>query len=358
MHCTETFRSLFKRVVRAVAWALAFAAISPAPARAQGYMIGADLSFLKQDEDRGARFKDNGHARPGMVIFKDHGYNWVRLRLFVQPTTLPNDLSYTIAMARQAKSLGMKVLLDLHYADGWADPQKQPTPLSWQDMSHAELTKAVFIYTRDIIKTFDVAGVMPDMVQVGNEVINGMLWPDGRLPDHWDRFADLIKAGIEGVKTGSGKGPVPPIMIHIDRGGDAKKTKWFFDNLLARGVAFDVIGQSYYPWWHGSLLSLRENMQFMARAYRKPIVVVEAAYNHQLTEYWDHMPPFPETPQGQKEFLEEVNRVVMATPDGLGMGVFYWEPATVSRGIQSRSMFDEAGNALPVIGVFDKFALK
>jgi len=323
-------------------------------ARAADYAIGADLSFLKQAEDRGMHFKIDGQPEPGLQIFKEHGYNWIRLRLFHTPTELPNDLQYTIALAKAAKQLGFKFLLDYHYSDTWADPAKQFTPQAWAAMTHAQLVDAVFAYTRDTIIAFRDAGVLPDMVQIGNEITNGMMWPDGKLPQNWDNFADLIQAGIAGVDAGKGNHPKPRIMIHIDRGGDPVKTKAFFDKLNTYRVNYDVIGQSYYPWWHGSLNDLRENLVFMAREYHKPVIVVEAAYNWTPGEYTKRPGPFLESPEGQREFLEEVNRVVQETPDGLGAGVFWWEPA-VTGALVRRSFFNNDGEALPVITVFDKY---
>lgn len=324
------------------------------PLHAAEYAVGADLSFLKQAEDHGKHFKDAGVVKPGLEIFKDHGYNWIRLRLFHTPTDLPNNLEYTIALAKDAKRLGYRFLLDYHYSDTWADPGKQFLPKAWEGMSHAQLVKAVFEYTKQTITAFHEAGVAPDMVQIGNEVVNGMLWPDGRIPENWDNFADLVKAGIAGVETGTGNAPRPRIMIHIDRGADKSRTKYFFDKLNSYDVNYDVIGQSYYPWWHGSLNDLRENLVFMALEYKKDIIVVEAAYNWRPAEYTKRPGPFPETPDGQKQFLEEVNRVVQETPNGLGKGVFWWEPA-VTGPLGSRGFFDEGGNALPVITTFDRY---
>src|SRR5512132_3769098 len=120
-------------------------------ARAADYAIGADLSFLKQNEDRGIVFKDNGEAKPGLQIFQDHGYNWIRLRLFHTPTQLPNSLEYTIALAQAAKKLGFKFLLNYHYSDTWADPGKQFIPKAWEGMTHAQMVEALFAYTRDTI---------------------------------------------------------------------------------------------------------------------------------------------------------------------------------------------------------------
>lgn len=322
--------------------------------RAADYAIGADLSFLKQAEESGVSFKDNGAAKSGLQLFKEHGYNWIRLRIFHTPTRLPNSLEYTLSLAKDAKKLDYKFLLDFHYSDTWADPGKQFVPKAWEGKAHADLAQAVFEYTRDTVATFRQAGVPPDMVQIGNEISHGMLWPDGKLPENWDRFADLVKAGIKGVGAAGAEGPRPRIMIHIDKGGDARATKWFFDKFNSYGLEYDVVGQSYYPWWQGSLLDLRENLAFMARTYHKDIILVEVAYNWRPAEYKGKLAPFPETPEGQRQFLEEVNRLVMATPEGLGKGVFWWEPA-VAAGPRSRGMFDDQGNALPVITVFDKW---
>jgi arabinogalactan endo-1,4-beta-galactosidase len=344
---------------RAIAWllVLAFPLLGHRAAQAANYAIGADLSFLKQAEDRGTVFKEEGQAKPGLQIFKDHGYNWIRLRLFHTPTQLPNNLEYTIALAKDAKKLGFKFLLNYHYSDTWADPAKQYIPKAWQGKSHGELVQAVFEYTRDTIAAFRDAGVLPDMVQVGNEITPGMLWPDGKLPDNWTHFAELLKAGIKGIDAGRETNSRPKIMIHIDRGGDKIRTKAFFDKLNSYGVDYDIIGQSYYPWWHGNLLDLRENLIFMANEYQKDIILVEVAYCWRPTEYRTKNPPFPESPEGQKEFLDEVNRIVLNTPNNRGIGVFWWEPA-VTGGLRSRGFFDNDGNALPVIHVFDRFTRK
>ena len=327
------------------------------PGACQDYAIGADVSFLARAEQQGVAFKDSGVAKPGLQILKDHGYNWIRLRLFHSPTELPNDLNYTIALAQKAKSLGFRFLLDYHYADTWADPGHQPLPKAWQGKTHQQLVDAVFQYTRDTIAAFHDAEVLPEMVQIGNEITNGMMWPDGRLPENWDNFAQLVYAGINGVDAGRRNARRPMIMIHIDRGADRKATKAFLDKLNSYEVPYDVIGQSYYPWWHGSLNDLRSNLEFMAREYQKDVMVVETAYNWQPGNYVNKLAPFPESPAGQREFLDELNRVVMETPNGRGKGVFWWEPA-VTGPLTVRGFFDEQHNALPVLTVFDRFSRK
>jgi arabinogalactan endo-1,4-beta-galactosidase len=345
--------SIPRRVVTGCFVCLSLLAGISTSLEAMEYAIGADLSFLKQAEDDGFVFTDGGEPKAGLRIFNDHGYNWIRLRLFHTPVDLPNDLPYTIALARAAKQLGFKFLLDYHYSDTWADPGKQSIPKAWQGMSHEQLVEAVYSYTRDTIKAFVDADAQPDMVQIGNEITNGMLWPDGKLPENWDHFADLVQAGINGVDIGRGNRPRPLIMIHIDKGGDMQATRAFFDKWESYGIDYDVIGQSYYPWWHGSLLDLRENLIFMANTYQKDIIIVEVAYNCEPAEYRDRPGPFPETPEGQRQFLEEVQRLVLDTPHNCGRGVFWWEPATEQRG--RRTMFDGGGQAMPVITVFDKY---
>jgi arabinogalactan endo-1,4-beta-galactosidase len=349
-HCTNKLRAISATIFLTVV----FSIFNIQDLCAQEYAIGADLSFLKNAEERGFSFKENEIAKPGLLIFKNHGYNWIRLRLFHTPKELPNNLEYTISLAKQAKEYGFKFLLDYHYSDTWADPGKQFIPAAWTGMSHNQLVKAVFEYSRETIKAFREAGVLPDMVQIGNEVINGMLWPDGRIPANWDNFARLVQAGINGVYAGCDSLNRPRIMIHIDQGGNKERTKYFFDKLLSYGIDFDYIGQSYYPWWHGSLLDLRNNMIFMAKTYRKPVILVEVAYCSSPTEYKSKGAPFEESPSGQKEFLDEVNRIVLDTPDNLGVGIFWWEPATMG-GRSTRDFFDEKGNVLPVITVFDKY---
>jgi len=349
------FKTSFRFIIKQTGLPLFLLLIFGLESKGQNYLIGADLSFMKQTEERGFVFKENGQPKPCLQIFKDHGYNWVRLRIFHTPKELPNTLEYTLALAKQAKKQGFKFLLDFHYSDTWADPGKQFIPKAWEGKSHSELVNAVFEYTKVTMTAFRDSGAFPDMVEVGNEISNGMLWPDGKLPENWNNFAELVQSGINGVYASCGNNPCPKIMIHIDQGGNKNNTKYFFDKLNSFEVQYDVIGQSYYPWWQGSLLDLRENLNFTAREYKKDIIVVEAAYNWKPKEYISRNAPFPESPEGQKEFLEEVNRIVMSVPDNRGIGVFWWEPA-VNRG--SRGFFDLDGNVQPVINVFDKFTRK
>lgn len=322
---------------------------------AQDYAIGADLSFLKEATDNGFVIYENKQPKEGLELFRNHGYNWIRLRLFHTPTDLPNTLEYTIQLAKEAKEKGYKFLLDYHYSDTWADPAKQYLPKAWEGLPQKELEQKLFTYTKNTMIAFKKAGVFPDMVQIGNEISNGMCWPNGKLPENWDNLAALIQAGINGVLASSGNQKPPKIMIHIDKGGDKNFTKYWFDKLHSYNIKYDVIGQSYYPWWHGSLLDLRDCLNFTALEYKKDIILVETAYNYDISEYKEKTPPFPETPLGQKDFLIEVNNIILQIPNNLGKGIFWWEPAAPFKSFSNRTFFTNEGKTLPVIEVFDKY---
>lgn len=323
------------------------------------YAFGLDISSVRQREDRSIEYKDEGVVKPPLQIFKDHGYNWARIRICNEPTRrLPQNREYVIAAAKDARKYGFKFLLVFMYSNGWADPTNQPTPGEWREMTHEERVKALYEFTRETIKSCSDANCLPDMVQIGNEIGNGFLWPDGRLwhdgrqESQWDNVADYVSAGIKGVKEAVGNDKkVPKIMIHVDHGGDIALTKNFFDKMREYKIEYDVIGFSFYPWSHGTLIDLRDNLRFTANEYGKEIIVVETGYYWRSSRYFRDMPgPFPETPEGQRQWLETVNEIVLDTPKGLGKGVFWWEPM-----IRSRGYFDSEGNVQPIIHAFEKY---
>lgn len=326
---------------------------------------GADLSMLQFVEGGGVCYRENGQEKDPLAIFKNHGFNTVRLRLFVNPDGTRgqmNTLPYTLALASRVKKAGFRLLLDFHYSDGWADPGKQTPPAAWKDFSHAQLVQQLHDYTRDTLGEFRNAGCLPDMVQVGNEITNGMCWPDGGGPLNdakWDAFADLLKAGIRAVREASGSNKIK-IVLHIDRGGNRDVSAWFFDHIQSRHVDFDIIGLSFYPFENGSIAGLRDNLAELARTRHKDIIIAETAC------YWRGDKPAETgkdcTPENQKGFLEDLIRTVAATPGNHGKGVFYWAPEWImpekwnvgrkSSGLESRALFDDTGNALPAMDAF------
>jgi arabinogalactan endo-1,4-beta-galactosidase len=356
----------------------ASAAHAAAPAANRALRVrGADLSFTPQLEEVGVRFRDCGHVRPVERILADHGANYMRLRIWTNPPAGYSTEATALAMARRAQRADMRVLLDLHYSDFWADPSHQTTPAAWQGQDLATLAETVRAYTRTVVADFARQGTPVDMVQVGNEITAGMLWPLGQIYQsdgaHWTEFTTLLKAGIQGVREGSPRKHPARVMVHIDRGGDNGGSVWFYDHILAAGVDFDVIGQSFYPFWHGPLAALQANLNDLAPRYGKDIVVVETAYpwttgnGDQLANFIDsdsQLPDgaaYPATPEGQAGYFEALREVLAAVPDGRGAGFVDWEPEWIP-GVgwepgagnpnDNLTMFDWQGNALPSVRAF------
>lgn len=215
------------------------------------FVMGADLSLLQTIQDHGVQYKEAGQIKDPLMIFKDHGCEYVRLRLFVNPDGKEgqvNTLSYTLKLARRVKAGGLKFYLDYHYSDAWADPGHQSFPAAWHNRSHAQLVERVYTYTRDTMAAFKRAGCAPEIVSVGNEVSNGMMWPDGgplNSDARWDAFADLLKAGIRAVRESDLEAI---IMIHDAQGGNKDIGRWFYDNLRRRVRCYRLVLLSVLAW--------------------------------------------------------------------------------------------------------------
>ena len=338
-------------------------------ARADGVLLkGGDISMLPRLEELGAVYRDDGKPADAIGIMMRSGGNCFRVRLFVNPTmknAVVQDLDYVVKLAQRVKKAGAVLLLDIHYSDTWADPSHQNKPAVWRDLPFEELEAKVESYTTEVIATLRKAGCLPDIVQVGNEITPGFLWPEGKLhrakEGGWGNFARLLKAGIRGVKAPLGAEDKVRTMVHIDKGGNARATSWFFGNLAKHKVEFDMIGLSYYPWWHGGIEDLRRNLKQTAARFGKPIVVVETAYpwrewKHDKTKSKNM--DWPQTLQGQKQFLQDVIEAVQATPQGLGRGVLWWYPESIPN--QSlriwkggrMALFGTDGNGQPALDAF------
>jgi arabinogalactan endo-1,4-beta-galactosidase len=205
-------------------------------AESMAFAAGVDVSELETLQQHGAVYRDHGVAESPYTIFRNNGVNWMRIRLFVHPSgvgPLTNDLPYTVALAQKIKKSGFHLLLDLHYSDSWADPAQQHVPKAWSGLSHKQLVKQVRRYTRESLMSLSAADATPDMVEIGNEITNGMMWEDGRVTPRsedstrWTHLSDLLKAGISGVNDAFLKAKTPQIMIHIDRGGDVQASRLF-----------------------------------------------------------------------------------------------------------------------------------
>jgi arabinogalactan endo-1,4-beta-galactosidase len=342
---------------------------------AADFLAGADFSHLRFFEERGVVYKQNSQPTDGLEILNSNGLNCVRLRLFTStaaqgqsdPYNYINNLDYTISLAQRVKAAGLQFLLDFHYSDSWADPQKQNKPAAWTNLTFVQLQQQMRDYNSNAIAAFQAADAMPDYVQIGNEITGGLLWPDGHVSGNtnasWSNLGKLIKSAIQGVQDASGANP-PKIMIHIDRGGDWATTEWFFDNLLNQQVTFDIIGESYYPWWHGDLRALSNCLNNAAQRYQKPIVVAETAYpwTNSVPASYDPNLGLPMTAAGQIEYTVALASIVKGVPGGLGAGIFWWGTEYVHvdgynlASFDKTSFFDFGGNALPVVAAFGQLA--
>ena len=203
---------------------------------------GMDISTLLEVEKCGGKFYDRSEEKDVLDILQSYGVNAVRLRLWNDPYSEngepygagTNDLPTTITLAKRAKEHGMDVLLDLHYSDFWADPGKQRVPKAWRGMDVGQLEEAVYAYTKDVLLAMKEAGVLPDLIQVGNELTNGMLWPLGQMPSY-DNLARFISAGIRAVRSVDAD---MPVMIHLDNGGNNAMYRDWFDHYMERGEDF------------------------------------------------------------------------------------------------------------------------
>jgi len=305
---------------------------------------GADVSFVDEIEQAGGTFRDVDGGKPEdvLAILRRSGVNAARLRLWNDPPGGFCNLERTVAMGRRIKTRGFRFLLDFHYSDGWADPAKQYKPKAWERLSFGKLCEAVYWYTFDVLRELSRNGAAPDEVQVGNEITPGFLWDDGRVDgafdtdEQWRKFAELLGAGIRAVRDAL---PSAQVMVHIDRGGDREGACRFFERLGRFDVEYDVIGLSYYPWWHGTLNDLRATLEALAAGFGKPLVVVETAYPWTLEAPPEHPlivaepsqlhAGYPASVEGQRRFLLDLAAVVADTPRGLGTGFYYWEPCWI-----------------------------
>jgi arabinogalactan endo-1,4-beta-galactosidase len=224
-------------------------------------------------------------------------------------------------MARRVKAAGMGLLLDFHYSDYWADPQQQNKPLAWENLQYPALRDSVRSYTTSVLQALNRQGTLPDMVQIGNEINHGLLWPEGHI-SNLDQLAGLLQAGVEGTEAVD---PKIPVMMHIALGGQNDESRFWLDNMLARGVKFDILGLSYYSRWHGTLEDLSRNLHDLIQRYHKPVNVVEYS-----------------------DFKRPVHDIVFGLPGDMGKGAAIWEPLGWRSGL-----FDREGNVTELMTTYD-----
>lgn len=286
---------------------------------------GADVSWLPQMEASGYKFYDaDGTAKDCLQLLKDRGINTIRLRVWVNPSTdIKNghcSPAETVVMAVRAQSLGMRIMIDFHYSDTWADPGHQAKPAAWATHTFAELQDDVYNHTYDVLNMLKIAGVTPEWVQVGNEIPSGILFPDGsNSGNNFVKLTQLLNKGYEATKAIN---TAIKVIIHIDQGNNNSRSRWFYDGVKAQNLKYDVIGLSYYPYWLGSnphpdyttsIVDLGNNLKDMASRYGKEVMIVEIGGESTL-------------PQNTKDMITATINAVKAVPNNKGLGVVYWEP--------------------------------
>lgn len=362
------------------------------------FIKGMDVSSLKELEELGAKYYMDGKEKGILEILKAYGVNSIRLRLWNDPYSesgVPygagtSDLNTTMELARRVLDMGFGFLLDIHYSDFWADPGKQRIPKAWRGMNAEELERAVYDFTRSTLIALRENDTFPTLIQVGNELSNGLLWPYGKVPNY-DNIARFINAGIRAVRSVDQE---IPIMLHLDNGGNNALYREWFDEFMKRGEDFQIIGLSYYPFWHGTLQQLEDNMRDISGRYGKELIVAEVSMGHTLEDYKDYEKlideqrkgmaakpelaakiEYPMTHQGQCEFMQDFLTRIAGIKGCRGF--YYWEPGWLpvpgsgwaneealayieekgpgGNEWANQALFDYDGNALPALKTIKDF---
>ena len=329
----------------------------------QSFLKGADLSSLQQYEDLGVKFFDeNKNQIPDVInFFAEKNLDCVRFRIWVNPELAQENssktkycnLENTIKMAKRVKSLGMKVLIDFHYSDYWADPSQQTIPKKWKEKlsskneedAKIELQKILFNYTTEALQKFKDENIQVDFVQIGNEITNGILFPYGTIKEKGSdvqKFYDLASILKEGINATRKIFPESKIILHIDSSGDLSRSLWWFTCAQKSNLDYDIIGLSYYSLWHGTdLAKLETCVKTLSQNFDKSVFIVETAYPFTLG-WKDNLSNlygmknqliegFEASPQGQKSYFEELCSIMKSSVKNHPSAVFWWEPTCTAQ---------------------------
>lgn len=302
---------------------------------------GADISWITQMESQEIKFYDKTGAQKDLFqILKDEGMNSIRLRAWVNPADSYNNTADVVAKAIRAKNAGMKIMVDFHYSDTWADPGHQTKPAAWAAEDIMGLQTSVHDYTLSVMNALKTNGIFPDWVQVGNETNDGMLWPDGEASTNMANFALLINAGYNAVKSVSDSSKV---IVHISNGYDNSLFRWMFDGLKNNGAKWDIIGMSIYPTaanWPALNTQCLANMNDMVSRYNKEVMVCEVGMS------WTDS-------TACNSFIADIITKTKSVTGGKGMGVFYWEPESYNNWQgYTLGAFDNSGKPTMALGAF------
>lgn len=321
---------------------VAQSSVSQARIAASAFALGADVSWITEQEAAGKLFYNSaGVATEGMALLKQLGSNTIRLRVWVNPANSFNAVADVITKAKRAKNLGMRIMIDFHYSDTWADPTWQAKPAAWANLSFTKLKTAVTSHTKSVLTQLKAAGITPEWVQVGNETSDGMLWPTGRATTNMANFAALITTGYNAVKAVF---PYAKVIVHLNNGHENNMYRWMFDGLKANNAKYDVIGMSLYPSyasynWTTVNNNCVINMNDMISRYGKEVMIVEVGMP------WDNPDCFA--------FLTDLIAKCKAIPNAKSLGVLYWEPQCYANWQgYSLGAFDSSGKPTRALDAF------
>ena len=336
------------------------------------FVNGVDISMLKQVEENGGLFYEDGVQIDPIQIFKNKGINTARIKIWHAPSLNHNNLESVLEIANRANSVGLDLFLDFHYSDSWADPSSQSKPLAWVDLNFETLCDSIEQYSRHVITKLKNQNTLPKYVQIGNETDCGLLWPDGYVCDEsdnefqWNKLRSLFMHAIEGVNSAIDTQDTLEIISHVSSGGN-----WFFSNLLETGIDIDILSISYYPMWHGALNDLNNNIDALGNQFQKPILIAETAYP--FTLQWNDntnnilgfetqiLEDYEATEEGQFLFLRDL--ITLVNENDYGLGICYWAPDWISTNQfgspwENQTLFDFDGELLDAISVFDNSSVE
>ena len=302
---------------------------------------GADVSWITEMEAAGKKFYSSaGTETEGMTLLKSLGMNTVRLRVWVNPSPSWNNSADVVAKATRAKNLGLRIMIDFHYSDTWADPGHQTKPAAWAGQDINALKTSVYNHTFAVLTALKNAGITPEWVQIGNETNDGMLWPEGKASTNMNNFTQLVNSGYDAVKAIS---PDIKVIVHVSNGYDNTLFRWLFDGLKNNGGKWDVIGMSLYPTatdWSTLNSQCLANMNDMVARYGKQVMVVETGMS------WDQ-------PDACKSFLADLITKTNSVSGSKGLGVLYWEPeAYPGWNGYTLGAFDNSGKPTAALNAF------
>ncbi|KAI0776225.1 arabinogalactan endo-1,4-beta-galactosidase [Trametes elegans] len=319
---------------------------------------GADITSVPQVENSGVRYTDGGQVTPFETIIRNHGANTVRIRVW---TAGEYNLQYALAYAKRVKAAGLTLVVDLHYSDTWADPGHQSIPAGWPTDLDG-LNTQIWQYTKDVVQAFSNQGTPIDILQVGNEINNGLLWPVGQISAKGiDPVSQLLHSAITGAKSVAN----PKILIHLANGWNWSGLDSFFGKVFIPGALaadeVDILGVSFYPFYDkgATLAALRASLTNLAGQYGKPIVVAETDWPVSCSGVSLTEPGVPVSASGQQTWVNDIKNVLTSLPNGLGQGIFYWEPgwignANLGSGCSDNLLVSSNGATRESINIFSQ----